>query len=180
VTARTVDRILGLLEGLVPVARALAASARTLAVLATGAAAVIAVLLLRDGFPDGGEERLELVVALVLAAAPPLVLLAFWLAVREVAQLPARLRSLPETGREQAAELGRLASDARTRGGWLRFPRLLWRFGFLVGSARETVTPWAPLLPLLSVPFLLLTAAASVAAVFEVLIALVALLALAL
>jgi hypothetical protein len=119
------------------------------------------------------------VVALVLAAAPPLVLLAFWLAVREVAELPDRLRSLPETGRAQAAELGRLAGEARTRGGWLRFPRLLWRFGFLIGSARETVTPWAPLLPLLSVPFLVLTATAAAAAVLEVAIALVALLVLA-
>jgi hypothetical protein len=117
---------------------------------------------------------------LVLAAAPPAVLLLFWLAVREVAELPARLRSLPETSREQAAELGRLAGEARSRPGVLRFPRLLWRFGFLVGSARETLTPWAPLLPLLSVPFLLLSAAAAVAAVLEVVVAIVALLVVAL
>lgn len=141
----------------------------------------IGAILLRNGIPAGGEDRIELVVLLVLAVAPPLVLLVFWLAVREVGEVPARLRSLPETGRAQAAQLGRLASAAaRARGSWLRFPRLLWRFGFLVGAARETVTPWAPLLPLLSPPFLLLTAAAAAAAILEVAIALVAVLALAL
>ena len=139
---------------------------------------VIAVYLLRDGVPGGGEERLEVLVGLVLAALPPLVLGAFWLAVREVAELPARLRSLPETGLAQAAELGRIAGEARGGRGWLRFPRLLWRFGFLVGSARETLTPWAPLLPLLSVPFLLATLIASAAAVVEVVIAVALLLAL--
>lgn len=140
---------------------------------------MIAGLLLRNGFPEGGEETLELAVALVLAAAPPVVLLLFWLAVREVVALPARLRALPETGREHATELGRIAGHARAGGSWSRFPRLLWRFGALLASARESMMPWAPLLPLLSVPFLLLTAAAAAAALVEVLVALIALAAVA-
>lgn len=122
--------------------------------------------------PDDTEGRIELVVGCALAVFPPLVLGAFWLAVREVAELPARLRTLPDTSREHAAKLGRLAEDARSRRSWARVPRLLWRFGFLAASARENLTPWAPLLPLLSLPFLLATAAASVAAVAEVVIAL--------
>jgi hypothetical protein len=150
-----------------------------LTLLGAGAAAVIVLYVFRNGVPDGGEERVEAVVAVVLVALPPLVLGAFWLAVREVAELPDRLRALPETSRSQAWELGDIASEARGRGGWLRFPRLLWRFGFLAASARETLTPWAPLLPLLSVPFLLATAAASVAAMLEMVIAVVLLLALA-
>jgi hypothetical protein len=129
--------------------------------------------------PDGGEEQVEAVVALVLVALPPLVVGAFWLAVREVAQLPGRLRALPDTGRAQASELGDIAADARSRGGVLRFPRLLWRFGFLVVSARETLTPWAPLLPLASIPFLLATAVASLAILLEMLIAVITLIALA-
>jgi hypothetical protein len=140
---------------------------------------VIAVYLLRNGVPDGGEERVEVVIALVLASLPPLVLGAFWLAVREVAELPARLRSLPETGRAQASELGQIAGEARTGGTWLRFPRLLWRFGFVAASARETLTPWAPLLPLLSVPFLFATAVAFLGAVLEIGIAFILLVALA-
>ena len=156
-----------------PAARLLAVAARNMGLLAAGAAIVIAAYLFRDGLPHSGEERLEAIVGTVLAALPPLVLGAFWLAVREVAELPARLRSLPETGRSQAAELGRLAGEARSRPGIARFPRLLWRFGFLVGSARETLTPWAPLLPLLSVPFLLTTLVACFGALLEVLIAFV-------
>jgi hypothetical protein len=141
---------------------------------------VICALLFRNGLPEGGEETVQTVVTVALAAAPPVVLLLFWLAVREVVELPARLRALPGTGREQAAEVARLAGQARSRGrrGWAS-PRLLWRFGVLAGSARETLTPWAPLLPLLSVPFLLLTALAAAAAVLEVLVALVALAAVA-
>jgi hypothetical protein len=146
--------------------------ARTLALLAAASAVVIAAYLFRDGVPEDTEGRIELVVGLVLAAAPPLVLGAFWLAVREVAELPARLRALPDTSREHAAELGRLAGEARSRGSWLRLPRVLWRFGFLAASARENLTPWAPLLPLLSLPFLFATAVASLAAVVEVVIAL--------
>jgi hypothetical protein len=179
VTVRAVDRALGLLERLVPIARALAAGARTLTVIAAGSAVVIAAYIFRDGIPDGSEAQVEAVVGLVLAAIPPLVLGGFWLAVREVAELPARLRALPQTSREQASELGRLASEARTRPSWMRFPRLLWRFGFLAASARETLTPWAPLLPLVSVPFLLLTAAAALGAVLEAMIALGLLIALA-
>lgn len=130
--------------------------------------------------PPDTEGRIELVVGSVLAAVPPLVLGAFWLAVREVAELPARLRTLPETSREHAAKLGRLAGEARSRGSWIRVPRLLWRFGFLAASARENLTPWAPLLPLLSLPFLLATALAAAGALLEMLIAAVVLLALAL
>jgi hypothetical protein len=167
------------LERVVPVAAALARIARTFALLAAGAALVIAAYVLRDGLPDGGEETVETVLALVAAAFPPVVLAAFWLVVREVAKLPERLRTLPESGRAQAAELGQIAGEARARGTWLRFPRLLWRFGFLVGSARETLTPWAPLLPLVSLPFLIATAAAFAGAVLEVAVALVLLVALA-
>ena len=141
---------------------------------------MIVAYLLRDGVPADTEGRIELVVGSVLAAVPPLVLGAFWLAVREVAELPARLRALPGTSREHAAELGRLAGEARSRGSWLRVPRLLWRFGFLAASARENLTPWAPLLPLLSLPFLLATALAAGGALLEILIAAVLLLALAL
>jgi hypothetical protein len=164
----------------VPVARGLAAAARTLATTAAVAAFVIVVYVLRNGVPEGGEGRFELVIVVVLAALPPAVLAAFWLAVREVAELPARLRSLPETGRDQAKQLGEIAGHARSGRGWFRFPRLLWRFAFLVGAARDTLTPWAPLLPLLSVPFLLASAAAFVAALVEIAIAVVLVLALAL
>ena len=168
-----------MLERLVPVAAVLAAIARTFALLAAGGALVIAAYVLRDGLPEGAEETVEAAIALVAAAFPPVLLTLFWLVLREVVQLPERLRSLPESGRAQAAELGRIAGEARARGSWLRFPRLLWRFGFLVGSARETLTPWAPLLPLVSLPFLLATAAAFAGTVLEVAIALVLLVVLA-
>lgn len=140
---------------------------------------MIVAYLLRDGMPADTEERIEVLVGAGLAALPPAVLGAFWLVVREVAELPSRLRSLPGTSREHAEELGRLAGHARSRPSWIRVPGLLWRFGFLAHSARENLMPWAPLLPLLSVPFLLATGFAAVGALVEILVAVVLLFALA-
>jgi hypothetical protein len=77
----------------------------------------------------------------------------------EVSALPDRLRSYPETTRERAAELRALALDAqaRERPAWRRLPGSAWRLATLARSARDLLAPHAPLLPLLSVPFLLAT-----------------------
>jgi hypothetical protein len=174
------DRLVRVLERLVPLAAALTRAVRVLLLASAASAVVIAVVLFRDGLPEGGEEVVLTAIGLAAAAAPPIVLLVLFLALRELLELPARVRSLPETGRERAAELGRLAQEAaEAEGSWWRVPLILWRLGAVAGSARELLTPWAPLLPLLSVPFLLLSTAAAAAAVLEVVVALAALASLA-
>ena len=77
----------------------------------------------------------------------------------EVAELPDRLRSYPGTTREHAAELHAIARDAtaRERPAWRRLPGSTWRLATLVRSARDLLAPHAPLLPLMSVPFLIAT-----------------------
>jgi hypothetical protein len=59
--------------------------------------------------------------------------------------------------REHAAELRAMAHDAmlRERPAWRSLLGSTWRLATLVRSARDRVAPHAPLLPLLSVPFLL-------------------------
>jgi hypothetical protein len=174
VSAVAADRLVSLLERLVPLAAALARGVLALVVLGLGAAAVLAVALFREGLPDGDAEVAGTGVALAFALAPPLVLVALLLALREVVALPTRLRAIPGEGREHAVELGRLAREARSaeRPG-RRFPVLLWRLGRTLGSGREVLMPWVPLMPLLSVPFLVLSLAAAAAVLLEALLALV-------
>ena len=59
-------------------------------------------------------------------------------------------------------------------------PRALWRLTRIGASARETLTPYAPLLPFLSAPFLLGVALASIAALVEAAVACVLVVVLAL
>lgn len=154
---------------------ALARTVRALALLASAAALVIAVVLYGDGV--SGFE----VLAMLVAIAPPVVLWILWAALRELAELPERLRRLPETARERRVDLERLAADVRDPGRRLvRLPGTLWRLRILAGAARDLVTPHAPLLPFLSLPFLTASALAALVAVAEVGIALVLLIAAAL
>ncbi len=129
--------------------RAVGRIARALAYAAAVAALLLAVALYDDGV---------WVVLALAAAVPACVLFLFSLAVREAAELPQRLRGAP-------AQVGglRAAVDelARARGG--RLPRALWRAGRQAASARELATPWAPLLPLVNIPFLAATGVSALA-----------------
>jgi hypothetical protein len=91
-----------------------------------------------------------------LAAVPAVVLFLFSSALAEAAALPERLRNAPSNASELQASLVQL-SRAR-RGRWIR---PLWRTGRAAAGARELVTPWAPLLPLVNLPFLVATLASA-------------------
>jgi hypothetical protein len=168
--------VLDLAERLVPVTSRAARAVRSYAFVAGVAALVVAAFLFRSGVPDDAGGWILVVVALALAAAPPVILFILSEALRALAGLPGRIRGLPATGRDHAAALGRLAEEARTaRGsrGLVRLPLVLWRLARLGGETRGLLTPYAPVLPLLSIPFLLLAAAAMFAAALELAVALV-------
>ena len=147
--------------------------ARGYALVAAAAALVIAVYLLRDGWPGERGDQVGAVVGIVLAAVPPVVLFLFSQALRALADLPARIRALPQTGRERAEKLNRLVHEAdRARGrGRRRLPLTLWRLARAVGDSRELLAPHAAALPLLSAGFLAWTALAAAAALVEIAIA---------
>jgi membrane protein implicated in regulation of membrane protease activity len=129
------------------------------------AAAVAAGLLALTLWDDGWWASLA-----VVAAIPAVVLWLFSASLFEVAQLPERLRGAPQ---EVAQLRGALEELREARGtGALRS---LWRAGRRTASARDLATPWAPLLPLLSVWFLAATAASALLVPLVVLAALVAL-----
>jgi hypothetical protein len=143
---------------------AVAQGVRTLALFASAAALVIAVVLYRDG--ASGDD----VLAVLLAIAPPVMLWVLWVALRELAGLPERLRRLTETARGHGRDVQQLAADLRTPGKRLvSVPLALWR----LREVSELVRPHAAVLPFLSVWFLTLSAIAAFAAVAEVVIALV-------
>jgi hypothetical protein len=166
---RVLDALVSALERLVPLAAALRRATARLGLAALAAAAAIAWALFRHGRPDSTGKQIGAYVLVAALLAPPAVLGSFWLALRELVELPDRLRSLPGTSRENAAELGRLARDAHASRGRSAFRvGALWRLLRLTQSSRELLTPYAPVVALASVPFLLAVTAAALAAVAEV------------
>jgi hypothetical protein len=142
-----------------------------LGLTAVFAAAVIVYAVVRDGFPDGGEAVLA-TLAIVAALAPPVMLFVFWLALGPLLELPGRIRNLPYEGREHGVQLRSVFDRARAdRGRRFTTGRTIWQLMRLTSAARETLTPYAPLLPFLSVPFLFAVAFAMWAAAVELLIA---------
>jgi hypothetical protein len=142
-----------------------------LAIVAAVAAAVLVYAIVRDGFPSGGKAVLA-VIGIIAATAPPLVLSALWVALGELIRLPARLQRLPLEARQHGEQLRELLERARVaRGSRFRLARVFWQLTRATASARETLTPYAPLLPLVSVPFLAASAVAAFFGAVEILVA---------
>jgi hypothetical protein len=141
--------------------RGIARVARALSFVAAICALAIAAALYDEG---------SAVVLAVVAAIPAVVLFLFSVALAEAAELPGRLRGAPA----EAGELRRAVEDlGRSRGS--RLPRAMWRAGRQAASMRELATPLAPLLPLVSAPFLIATALSALAVPVLVVVALVVL-----
>ena len=152
-----------------------------LALAAAAAALVLAYVLFRHGIPEETASAVARGAVAVLLFVPPVVLGLFALALRELAEVPERLRTFPRTASAHAAELAELLGPQERRGSRVRdVGSRLWRLAHLSRSSRELLTPYAPVLALASVPFLASVAIAAVIAVAEVGAALIALLALAL
>jgi hypothetical protein len=158
----------------------LAASVRRatlkLAIAGVAAAGVIVYFLLRNGLPDAAGRAVLTVLGVVAVLIPPLLLAAFWFVLGQLLLLPERVRTLPTEGREHAAELRRLVDEARSRGGWTSVPSQLWKLARLATSSRELLTPYAPLVPLVSIRFLAAVLGSAIGVGVELVVALVLLL----
>jgi hypothetical protein len=163
------------LERLLPAAARAARGVRNLAVVALAAGVVLDVQLLRDRLPgstNGAAVGWLLVAAAVLA--PGIVLFVFHRALRDVLELPRRLRELPAEGRRRVGELGEVLAPppGSHRPGRVRSA---WRLLALGHATRELLTPYAPLVALLSPPFLTAAAVSALATPVLVVAALVTL-----
>jgi hypothetical protein len=142
-----------------------------LGLAAVVAAAVIVYAVVRDGYPDGGQAVVA-TLAIVAALVPAIMLAVFWLALGQLLELPDRIRNLPYDGREHGMQLRSVFEQARAgRGRRFSTGRTMWQLLRLTSAARETLTPYTPLLPFFSVPFLFAVAFAMWAAAVELLIA---------
>jgi hypothetical protein len=171
-------RVLAALRAVAPLARTVAGAVRTLAFVSLGAGAVIILAVLSEGLPSSAGSIALLVLLAVAVAVPGAVLLVFYTALSEVLELPARLRDLPRTGREHAAELARIERETRAggRSGWVRFPLALWRLLDFLRSSGWILRPHVPVLALLSAKLLVAVVLAVVATGVLVVAALVAVL----
>lgn len=154
--------------------RVVAAAARVFrayAVVLALAAAVIVAAAVDDGAPDDEAGWLGVAVVAAAAAAPPVLVALFAAALAALAAFPERLRSAPADVRGHGAAAQRLFAR-RGPGSLLLLPFRLLRLG---SGARETLTPYAPLLPLASVPFLVAAGIAALVGLLELVLALVAL-----
>ena len=165
---------------LLALAAALQRGTLKLALAGAAAAAALAYALLRDGFPDSAGRAVLTVLALAVVVAPPLVLGAFWVVLRELLGLPDRLRRTPLEARQHGEELRRIVDEARARRGRSTVPLQIWRLARLTAASRELLTPYAPVLPLLSPGFLAAVVVAASATVAEVIVAVVVLVVIAL
>jgi hypothetical protein len=138
--------------------RSTARLARWLSYAAAFAAALLAFAL----YDEGGA-----IVLAIAAAVPAVVLFLFSVALMEAADLPGRLRSAPADLQIALADLAGVRGD--------RLFRSLWRAGRAAFGARELVTPWAPLLPLVNLPFLVASFASAIVTPLLVLVAIVVL-----
>jgi hypothetical protein len=99
------------LRGAVPIVRRVAREAARLAVLAAAGGVVIWVL--RASRLEAGPGRLgRLILAAILLAVPPAILLLVAFALRQLAAIPDRLAALPDQARWHVSEIGRLAQEA--------------------------------------------------------------------
>ncbi len=162
-----------LLGGVLTLAGWLRRATLKLAFVGFAAAVVIGYALLHHGFPTEPGPALATVVALGLVVTPPAVLTILWFLLRELVGLPDRIKRMPMDTRQHAGELRGLVEDARARRGLRFVPGQVWRLGRLTSSSRELLTPYAPLLPLFSVPFLAVVAASAFAVFPEAAIAVI-------
>jgi hypothetical protein len=140
------------------VVRTVARVARWLSYTAAFAAVLFALALYDEGWKLGVAAA---------AAVPAVVLFLFSVALAEAAELPGIVGGAPA----RAAELQTALSElSRARGGRL-FPSL-WRTGRAALEAWDIVVPWAPLLPLLNLPFLGATLISALATPLLVVVAL--------
>lgn len=168
---------MGVLERVLPLAGRLVGGVRLFALVTL----VAALLIWSRAVADAGfsaDTAPVLVLALLLLAGPAGVLFFLSLTLREVLQLPQRIRRLPEVGREHAGELAGLAATARRRErlGITGLFGGLWKLGRLLVSGRDALLVHAPLVTLARPALLVLLPAAFVLAVVEVAVAVIILL----
>jgi len=172
VASEALGRVVPLLERIIPLAARAARFAAALVALSLLATLVVATAVSSWLAPRNGPDWL--LVALIAAAMlfPAGVLGLMWLTLRELVELPAKLQGLPGATAQTRDRLGQIVAGLRRgRRGVRSGARSLWGLGGLLLSARDWLEIYAPIVQIISLPFLLLVALATVAIFAEVMLA---------
>lgn len=164
--SRHMDRVVGVLDRVVPFARV--ARIGVVALAATAAFVVVlgALLIGTLGTDPDAIGWLGLLAAVAIALIPSLLLVGLVLLLSTVVNLPDRLRKEPGLRKDQVVHLASLAAghDPSTGEAGLSRGRRAWRATRLLVSARADLLEYALLLRLASVPYLAVSGLAAVAA----------------
>lgn len=168
-----IQRLVTVARAIGPLVAAVSAALRPLALGGAGAAVVLGLLIAEPvGSGDGGRWLVAAVVTVILLL-PVGVLLVFDRALRDLRELPARLRELPDLAIAQRDELARLVGEAR--GDASRRPgaaiRALWSLGRALIPVRDLLLGVVPSARLLLPPFGLLAMLSVVACLVEIALA---------
>lgn len=172
---RGYDRGIDLLDRLVPLARALREALFVYALVVAAAVVVIAGILLWRDAPGVWFTWLAFVALVAALSVAPVLLLVFVAMLKEVLELPAKLRALPDVGPAHAAELATLVAEARRsppegtpRQRPRSMPRSIWQAGRLMAQLHDDIPFPGPLLVIVRVPLLIAVGAAFVVGMFVI------------
>lgn len=169
---RRVDRVLAVLERVLPVARGIRFAVTALAVGAAGAVALFVSAMALVRTPDDALGWLLLLVVAGVFLIPPVLLAGARFLVSGIIELPERLRSEPGLRRDQLQELaalaaGRTAGAAEVPEGRLR---RTWSAAKVVTGARGDLLAYTALLRLASLSYLASSLVAAGFAVLEIVV----------
>jgi hypothetical protein len=147
-----------------------------LAIVAAASGAVAWIAWLIDTPPAEADESIARIVVLAVALAPPAILFLFIAGLRELLELPDRVRALPADVRARATEVRERSRGSAQPRGLLGALVALFRLGRLVLGSREVLTPYAAVTAALRPAILFAALLAAVAAAVEIPVAAIALL----
>jgi hypothetical protein len=139
-----------------------------LAIVAAACGATAWVAWLIDSPPAEADDWIPRIIVLAVALAPPAILFLFLAGLRELLELPDRVRALPADVRARAAELRERSRGTAEPRGFLGALLALFRLGRLVLGSREVLTPYAALSAALRPAILFAALLAAVAASVEI------------
>jgi hypothetical protein len=173
---RPSERATAAVRRVVELARVVARGIATLAVVTGVCVALAWGAWIASDTPSGANDWVARLVVLAIALSPPVVLGLFVAGLREVADLPRRVRELPPDLRAHVADVRTRAAEPRGRIGMLR---AVVRLGRLLVEARDVLSPYAIVSAVFRPALLLAAIVAAAVAVVEIPLALVVALVLA-
>lgn len=173
---RTSERATAVVRRIVELALVVARGVTILAVVTAAAAALAWAIWIAREAPSGANDWAARVAVLAIGLAAPVVLALFAGGLREVADLPRRVRELPPDLRTHVEDV---RARSAASGGRVGMARSVVRLARLLFEARDVLSPYAVVSAVFRPALVLAAIAAAFVALVEIPVALIAALVLA-